>query len=96
MRTTLDLNDALLVRAKEFAARERITLTRLIEQGLALVLDGTDAPPSEPPPFRWKVFEPPPGTPTIDVATVAARTAAEDEAWARRQAGLDPFLDPDE
>ena len=38
MRTTLDLNDALLARAKEVAARERTTLTRLIEEGLSLRL----------------------------------------------------------
>ena len=38
MRTTLDLNDGLLARAKAAAARERTTLTRLIEEGLALRL----------------------------------------------------------
>lgn len=38
MRTTLDINDALLARAKAAAARERTTLTRLIEEGLALRL----------------------------------------------------------
>lgn len=41
MRTTLDINDALLVRAKAAAARERISLTRLIEEGLALRLRRT-------------------------------------------------------
>ncbi len=35
-RTTLNLNDDLLVEAKAFAARERLSLTRLIEQALAL------------------------------------------------------------
>lgn len=38
MRTTLDLNDDLLAEAKALAARERNTLTRLIEEGLALRL----------------------------------------------------------
>jgi hypothetical protein len=38
VRTTLDLNDALLAEAKALAARERLTLTRLIEEGLALRL----------------------------------------------------------
>lgn len=38
MRTTLDLNDDLLAAAKALAARERLSLTRLIEQGLALRL----------------------------------------------------------
>lgn len=49
MRTTLDLNDDLLTAAKALAARERLTLTNLIEQGLALRLrqgagPGTPAP----------------------------------------------------
>jgi hypothetical protein len=34
MKTTLDLNDDLLARAKAQAARQRTSLTRLIEQGL--------------------------------------------------------------
>ena len=38
MKTTLDLNDALLIRAKERAAKDRSSLTRLIEEGLALRL----------------------------------------------------------
>lgn len=38
LRTTLDLNDDLLAEAKAQAARERLTLTRLIEEGLALRL----------------------------------------------------------
>ena len=43
MRTTLDLNDALLAKAKALAAQEHTTLTRLIEQGLALRLRAPDA-----------------------------------------------------
>lgn len=38
MRTTLDIQDKLLVRAKTAAVRERKSLTRLIEEGLALRL----------------------------------------------------------
>lgn len=38
MRTTLDINDRLLTEAKALAARERTSLTRLIEEGLALRL----------------------------------------------------------
>lgn len=34
MKTTLNLNDDLLARAKAQAARQRTTLTRLIEEGL--------------------------------------------------------------
>lgn len=38
MRTTLDINDALLSEAKAMAVREHSSLTRLIEEGLALRL----------------------------------------------------------
>ena len=38
IKTTLDLKDDLLARAKEAAARERTTLTRTVEEGLALRL----------------------------------------------------------
>lgn len=38
MKTTLDLNDTLLATAKVVAARKRMTLTRLIEEGLQLRL----------------------------------------------------------
>jgi len=36
MKTTLDISDELLARAKAVAAKERITLTRMVEEGLAL------------------------------------------------------------
>ncbi len=38
MRTTLDINNVLLMQAKSFAASENISLTRLIEESLALRL----------------------------------------------------------
>jgi len=38
MRTTVRLNEALLARARQEAARRGITLTALIEQGLDLAL----------------------------------------------------------
>ena len=38
MKTTLDLQDELLARAKARAAQERTTLTRMIEEGLVLRL----------------------------------------------------------
>lgn len=36
MKITLDLDDALLARAKMLAARQRTSLTRLVEEGLRL------------------------------------------------------------
>lgn len=38
MKTTLDINDSLLALAKAFAAQQRTSLTRLIEEGLQLRL----------------------------------------------------------
>jgi len=38
MKTTLDLNDQLLIEAKALAAQQRTSLTRLIEEGLQLRL----------------------------------------------------------
>jgi hypothetical protein len=38
MKTTLDINDQLLASAKVLAAQQRTSLTRLIEEGLALRL----------------------------------------------------------
>ena len=43
MRTTLNLDEELLIEAKAQAARRRTTLTALVEQGLSLVI-------SQPPP----------------------------------------------
>lgn len=44
MKTTLDLNDTLLASAKSFAARQRSSLTRLIEEGLELRLRAGNRP----------------------------------------------------
>ncbi len=44
MKTTLDLNDALLTRAKTLAAQQRTSLTRLIEEGLQLRLRAQQMP----------------------------------------------------
>lgn len=96
MRTTLDLNDALLIRAKAEAARQRTTLTRLIEEGLALRLDEQPDAPAEPrEPYRVRVFGDP-NAPKISHEEFMARVAAADEEWAMRQAGLLPFRDPDD
>jgi hypothetical protein len=43
MRTTLDLDDEIVARAKAKAAMERTTLTKLVEQGLLLRLELADA-----------------------------------------------------
>lgn len=43
MRTTLDIDDGLLMQAKSFAAREHTSLTRLIEESLSLRLRAAQA-----------------------------------------------------
>ena len=43
MKTTLDINNALLANAKALAARQRTSLTRLIEEGLQLRLRSSPA-----------------------------------------------------
>jgi hypothetical protein len=42
MKTTLNIHDALLVEAKSLAAKQRLTLTRLIEEGLRMRLRATE------------------------------------------------------
>ena len=48
MKTTLDLNDQLLASAKALAAQQRISLTRLIEEGLQLRMRAKAAEPGRP------------------------------------------------
>ena len=43
MKTTLNINDTLLAKAKAHAVRQRTTLTRLIEEGLQLRLRSSPA-----------------------------------------------------
>lgn len=44
MKTTLDLDAALLAQAKSRGARERVSVTRLIEEGLRMRLRGPQRP----------------------------------------------------
>lgn len=44
MKTTLDLNDRLVVEAKALAVRQRTTLTCLVEDGLKLRLQQQQVP----------------------------------------------------
>ena len=48
MKTTLNLNDALLADAKALAAKQHTSLTRLIEEGLQLRLRAQKAPAKAP------------------------------------------------
>jgi hypothetical protein len=46
MRTTLDIDDSLLLQTKSLAASTRTSLTRLIEEGLSLRLRAERSPAS--------------------------------------------------
>ncbi len=48
MKTTLNIHDSLLIEAKALAARQRSTLTRLIEEGLRMRLRAASSPPTAP------------------------------------------------
>ena len=101
MRTTLDLNDALLTRAKVAAARQGTTLTRLVERGLAQVLaqvlaqEQVDPADRPRPALRWIPYTGGGGMrpgvdPTSNASLYASLYAASEEAYDRRKAGLPP------
>ena len=78
MRTTLDLNDELIARAKAEATRERTTLTRLIEEGLRLRLRAPERTDVSPP---LPVFKGKGGLrPGVDPLRNASMLDAADEA----------------
>lgn len=56
MRTTLDIDDNLLKQAKQLAAREHTSLTRLIEEGLAARLRSAAKPGTASGRVRLPVF----------------------------------------
>lgn len=56
MKTTLDINDALLANAKALAARQQTSLTRLIEEGLQLRLR-SQRPPAKAGKRKIPVFK---------------------------------------
>jgi hypothetical protein len=56
MKTTLDLDDDLLARAKALAARERTSLTALIEEGLRLRLQSRRRKPGRPAPPLLAIY----------------------------------------
>lgn len=95
MRTTLNLNDALLARAKAEAARRRTTLTRVIEQGLTLLLAETSPESAAPAALDWVVTT---GTQaaahSMDWTSNAAIYEAAELEYDMRQAGLLPSPDP--
>jgi hypothetical protein len=86
MRTTLDIDDALLLQAKLFAAREHTSLTRLIEESLSLRLRTAQASGGAKPRPTLPVFAGQGGLrPTVrDTLSQRALLDAADEADLRQ------------
>lgn len=79
MKTTLDLNDTLVAEAKALAARERTTLTRMVEEGLRLRLAMQRAAAGTTP-KRLPVFRGKGGlTPGIDPSSNRSMLRAADD-----------------
>jgi len=75
MTVTLDIDDDLMKRLREEAARRGTTMSALVEAGLRLILDEQRAPvrvPDQLPPLpTWNL-----GVPRVDVADRNALAAA--------------------
>ena len=81
MKTTLDLNDALLTSAKTLAVQQRTTLTRLIEEGLQLRLKAQRDIPRKAGAYRLPVFKGRGGlAPGIDPLSNESMLDAADDA----------------
>ena len=87
MKTTLNIDDTVMRRLKEEAARRKTTMSALVEAGLRLVLDGEQEPSRQRRELRplpsWDG-----GEPRVDVADRAALSAllGDDEPPANSEA----------
>ena len=87
MKTTLNIDDTVMRRLKEEAARRGTTMSALVEAGLRLVLDGEQERAE-----RGRELRPLPswdgGEPRVDVADHAALSAllGDDQPRAKRKA----------
>lgn len=82
VKTTLDLDDELLARAKALAARERTSLTALIEEGLRLRLRSRRRAPGRTPAPLIAIYPGQGGlAPNVDpLSNRSLLEAAEDDA----------------
>lgn len=91
MKTTIDIADDLIERARVVQKRDEVTLRSLVEEGLRLVLDRQERSRK---PFRLKIpvcGEPwKPGMPDIDVNALIAEGYEQRENKILRDAGLEP------
>ena len=85
MKTTLNIDDTVMRRLKEEAARRQTTMSALVEAGLRLILDADTGPEraQELPPLpTWNL-----GKELVDIADRDALYAVFDEDDANRTAG---------
>ena len=83
MKTTIEIADDLIQRAKVIQKRDAVTLRALVEDGLRLVLEQHARPP-KPNKFEPVVVGEPwhPGMPVLDVNAIIAET--NERAWVKR------------
>lgn len=78
MRTTIQIDDELLMTLKERAHRQKISLTRIVNQTLRTGLQAAKAPVADKPPFQEKPHSM--GAPRLGIDKALALAAAlEDE-----------------
>lgn len=61
MKTTIDIADNIMIRSKELARREHVTLKELVERGLQIVIESKNAPSTRkvnPVTFKGKGLSP--------------------------------------
>jgi hypothetical protein len=83
MRTTVAISDPLLKGAKRKAAERGITLSELVEEGLAMVLSATKNAKTDKP-FVLKTERGVLVDPSIDLDRTSALIVADDEEYSRR------------
>jgi hypothetical protein len=83
MKTTIEIADDLIQRAKAIQKRDSVTLRALVEDGLRLVLE-QHAKPVKPKKFEFVVVGEPwhDGMPVLDVNAIVAETYERE--WAKR------------
>ena len=86
MKTTLNIDDTVMQRLKEEAARRQTTMSALVEAGLRLILDTGSARPAErdlPPLPSWNG-----GAELVDLADRDALYEAMEADESDREAGV--------
>jgi hypothetical protein len=87
MRTTVDIHDPLLDRAKRFAAAEGKRLADVVNEALLEMLSRAERTPRTREPFRMITFGKGEPSPTVDLSSNASVQEAFDEECRDPQTG---------